>query len=392
MAQRYGTDHFETVPTPEDLPATLPRLVWSLDEPVAGPGAFPQYFVCKLTRQSGVIVVNGGQGGDELFGGYYGYLPAYLRSLLQSLRRRPLPISCPPLWSAMGCGWPHSPACGKRPGPRSAAARRGRLRPDSAHALPAFFGPTLRRLDYTPTAHEAPAGERSILGEALAFDLRHYLPALLQVEDRAQHGLVARVARAAARLPAGGTGHANPAHLKLRGLETKRIRAAPWPISCRRSSPSGAIRRASPRRSGRGSATRWRPGCARRCRAPDALARDLFDPAAVTTLLDDHVAGRADFSRPLWMMLNTHLWFKQFVEGPGASPPAEDKAASEQPARHAERPAALEQDMGGETMRPELNVVFAATRLQLYEDTEFLLVSLPPHAYLPLLSGAGAPP
>jgi hypothetical protein len=43
--------------------------------------------------------------------------------------------------------------------------------------------------------------------------------------------------------------------------------------------------------------------------------------------------------------------------------------------------------MGGETMRPELNTVFAATRLRLYEDTEFLLVRLPPHAYLPLLSG-----
>jgi asparagine synthase (glutamine-hydrolysing) len=331
VAQRYGTDHYETVPTPEDLPATLPRLVWSLDEPVAGPGAFPQYFVCKLTRQSGVIVVNGGQGGDELFGGYFGYLPAYLRSLVQSLRRRPSPDL---LAALLGDGLrvAAQPALREAAWEAFGSGRRGRLRPDAAGALPPFFGPTLRRLDYTPTARETPAGERSILGDALAFDLRHYLPALLQVEDRVSMAwslesrvplLDYRLVELAMRIPP---------HLKLRGLETKRI--------LRRAVADLLPPIVAERRDKKGFPTPIGPWLRETLLGPDALARDLFDPAAVTTLLDDHVAGRGDSSRPLWMMLNTHLWFKQFVEGPGASPPAEDKTAPEQAGRHAERPAA----------------------------------------------------
>ena len=51
----------------------------------------------------------------------------------------------------------------------------------------------------------------------------------------------------------------------------------------------------------------------------DALRRDgFFRPEAVTRLLDEHVAGRDDHSRPLWGLLCFQLW-RQTAAGGGAS-------------------------------------------------------------------------
>ncbi len=58
------------------------RLIYMMDEPAAGPGLFPQYMVSKLARAH-VKVVLGGQGGDELFGGYARYLVAYLEQAMK---------------------------------------------------------------------------------------------------------------------------------------------------------------------------------------------------------------------------------------------------------------------------------------------------------------------
>ena len=60
----------------------MPHLIYMMDEPAAGPGMFPQYCVSKLARDH-VKVVLGGQGGDELFGGYARYLIAYLEQAMQ---------------------------------------------------------------------------------------------------------------------------------------------------------------------------------------------------------------------------------------------------------------------------------------------------------------------
>nr|MBA3843086.1 hypothetical protein [Actinomycetota bacterium] len=38
-------------------------------------------------------------------------------------------------------------------------------------------------------------------------------------------------------------------------------------------------------------------------------------PQAVTRVLEDHVAGRADLSRQLWGLLAFTLWHERHVEG-----------------------------------------------------------------------------
>jgi len=73
---------YEIVPTEKQFIDLLPRLIWHLDEPVAGPGVFPQYIVSKLASEH-VKVVLGGQGGDEIFGGYARYLVAYLEQAIK---------------------------------------------------------------------------------------------------------------------------------------------------------------------------------------------------------------------------------------------------------------------------------------------------------------------
>jgi asparagine synthase (glutamine-hydrolysing) len=73
---------YEVFPSEEQFIDILPKLIWYLDEPVAGPGVFPQYIVSKLASEH-VKVVLGGQGGDEIFGGYTRYLVAYFEQAIK---------------------------------------------------------------------------------------------------------------------------------------------------------------------------------------------------------------------------------------------------------------------------------------------------------------------
>ncbi|MBI4022811.1 asparagine synthase (glutamine-hydrolyzing) [Candidatus Berkelbacteria bacterium] len=74
VAKRYGTEHHEILINQHDCAAYLPKMVQSQDEPISDPVNIPLYFVSKLIRDSGVIVAQVGEGSDELFSGYSGYL------------------------------------------------------------------------------------------------------------------------------------------------------------------------------------------------------------------------------------------------------------------------------------------------------------------------------
>ena len=66
-----------------DFTDNLRRVIYHLDYPVAGPGAFPQFMVSELARRHRKVVL-GGQGGDETFGGYARYLVAYFEQCLKA--------------------------------------------------------------------------------------------------------------------------------------------------------------------------------------------------------------------------------------------------------------------------------------------------------------------
>lgn len=87
VADRYGTEHHELITVPSVV-ASLPEVIYHLDEP-SDPLSVCSWTVSKLARER-VKVVLGGDGGDELFGGYdryygnlyagwYAHVPALLR-------------------------------------------------------------------------------------------------------------------------------------------------------------------------------------------------------------------------------------------------------------------------------------------------------------------------
>ena len=81
-AKTANSELFEIFPTEQEFIDLIPKLIYYLDEPVAGPGLFPQYIVSKLASKH-VKVILGGQGGDEIFGGYTRYIIAYLEQALK---------------------------------------------------------------------------------------------------------------------------------------------------------------------------------------------------------------------------------------------------------------------------------------------------------------------
>ena len=69
--------------TAGDFIENIRKVIYHLDFPVAGPGSFPQYMVSKLASRSRKVVL-GGQGGDEIFGGYTRYLIAYFEQCIKA--------------------------------------------------------------------------------------------------------------------------------------------------------------------------------------------------------------------------------------------------------------------------------------------------------------------
>jgi asparagine synthase (glutamine-hydrolysing) len=70
IAKKYATDHYEKIVEPDDIRELLPEMADIFDEPLADSTAIPIYFISKLARSKGSIVVQTGDGSDELFSGY----------------------------------------------------------------------------------------------------------------------------------------------------------------------------------------------------------------------------------------------------------------------------------------------------------------------------------
>ncbi|HEY3415494.1 MAG TPA: asparagine synthase (glutamine-hydrolyzing), partial [Armatimonadota bacterium] len=72
LAEYRGFALDEVDITVEDFIENIPQVIYHLDFPVAGPGLLPQYIVSRLASKKRKVVL-GGQGGDEIFGGYARY-------------------------------------------------------------------------------------------------------------------------------------------------------------------------------------------------------------------------------------------------------------------------------------------------------------------------------
>jgi asparagine synthase (glutamine-hydrolysing) len=336
VAEKFKTDHHETIVSPEDFFSALPRLVWHEDEPLAHPSSVALYFVSRLAARH-VKVVLTGEGSDEMLGGYERYYktiynltlaPGYQKLTGAALRgavsRR---IESLPLDSKV----------------RHKLRRTFLCLPPDIESLYfdnfAVFTRAMQNDLLTPDARVRAGGvepyrdmrryfdtndSRSLLNRMLYADTKTYLQELLMKQDQMSmaasiesrvpfldHKLVEFTARL-------------PQRLKLRrGWTTKYILrqsmkdVLPAQILSRKKMgfpvPVGAWFRGAYR----GILEEYVLG-------ERARARGIFEPAYVRELVARHEAGENHTER-LWSLVNVEIWLRQFMDGEAASLPAETK-------------------------------------------------------------------
>jgi asparagine synthase (glutamine-hydrolysing) len=346
VAQLFGTEHHEERVTPE-ITALLPDLVAALDEP-SDPLSLCTWLLARFTRRH-VKVVIGGDGGDELFGGYdryYGNLYAsHYGKVPEALRRR---VLAPAVALIPESGWYKSVGHQLRwlhhlsfhsGGARYAASlsyfyfdreRRAQL-----------FAPQVadqwRQLD-AEAAIRAPyeASGGGALDKMLFADSMVRLPNHpVMITDRIcmAHGLEARspfmdheLASFAARLA--------PA-LKVRGGTLRYIqrklaaRYLPPQILNR---PKQGFSSALPYLLQKEYAQLYTS-----CLRDSRLAHDgILDGGVMARLIDEHLAKRADHGNRLWLLINAEVWYRMKILGQSK----EDMRAELSPSGYSPQPTA----------------------------------------------------
>jgi asparagine synthase (glutamine-hydrolysing) len=323
VAERYSTDHHELIVRP-DAVELLPKLAEAFDEPFADSSALPTYLVSQLAADH-VKVALSGEGGDELFGGYYTYVADTLAPRVGWLASaaRPLVERLP---SSSGKASLDYKA--KR---FARAAHLPAL--ERHHAWKEIFSPDARatlldgrRADLDPLdlyrARYAETEGADELARLQDVDTGIYLvDDLLVKTDRASmaHSLEARVPFCDAVVAE--LALALPRSMRVRRLAKKRLlRKAVAPLL-----PTEIVRG---RKQGFSiPAAAWLRGdlepFARDVLSPEAVKRQgFFRPEAVTALIDAHVSRREDLSRQLWGLLAFTLWFERYGVGAENRPPA----------------------------------------------------------------------
>ncbi len=82
-ADYFHTSHHEVLLTPADVEACFDDVVWHMDEPIANHVQPATYLLAQAAQQK-ITVALGGDGGDELFGGYARY---WYQARIEKLRR-----------------------------------------------------------------------------------------------------------------------------------------------------------------------------------------------------------------------------------------------------------------------------------------------------------------
>jgi asparagine synthase (glutamine-hydrolysing) len=314
VAERYGTNHHELLVRP-DPTLLLPALAEAFDEPFADSSALPTYLVSQLAAEH-VKVALSGEGGDELFGGYYTYAADLLADRVAPLARlaRPLVERLPTSTAKASFDYK-----AKR------FVRAAQLPPlERHHGWKEIFSPDLRaelrgsRSSFDPVdiyrTRYAETEGADPLARLQDVDFGVYLvDDLLVKTDRASmaHSLEARVPFLDSVVTNFAFGL--PAKHKVRGLSKKiLLRKAAAPLVPREIVHGRKRGFSIP-------AAAWLRGelepFARATLSPTTLrSQGFFEPEPVTRLLDEHVAGAQDWSRQLWGLLSFTLWYERHVE------------------------------------------------------------------------------
>ncbi len=314
VARQYGTDHHELVLRP-DAVELFPKLVEAFDEPFGDSSALPTYLVSELAA-SEVKVALSGEGGDELFGGYYTYVADLLAPRIGRLAALAAPLA------------ERLPSGDRRVGFDYKAkrfARAAHLPPlEAHHAWKEIFSPTTRaallgarnpawdpvdlyRERYAETAGAEP------LARLQDVDLGIYMvDDLLVKTDRSSmaHSLETRVPFLDQKVAE--FAFSLPRPLRVRGFAKKRLlRQALAPLL-----PKEVV---GGRKQGFSvPVAAWlrgplEPFAREVLSAANLESQGCLDPATVRGVLDAHATGREDLSRQLWGLIAFTLWFDRYA-------------------------------------------------------------------------------
>jgi asparagine synthase (glutamine-hydrolysing) len=315
VAERYGTDHHELVLRP-DAVELLPRLVDAFDEPFADSSALPTYLVSQLAAGS-VKVALSGEGADELFGGYYTYVADLIAPRLAPLT---------PVISPFVRRLPSSSAKASFDYKAKRFVDGARLAPlERHHAWKEIFSDDARAdllnperrgrrdpLDvYRARYAETEGAEQLARLQDVDFGI-YLVDDLLVKTDRASmaHSLEARVPFCDQAVS--DFAMALPTRHKVRGFGKKRLlRRAVAPLLPRAITYGRKQGFSIPMAA-------WLRGdlepYARQVLSSETISRQgYFRPAAVTGLIDAHVARRRDLSRQIWGLMALTLWVDRYA-------------------------------------------------------------------------------
>ena len=311
-AAAIGVRHIVRQVSEDELTETLPLIVWYLDEPVADPALVPLYFVANEARKH-VKVVLSGEGADELFGGYNIYRePASLApmTVLPSQLRKGL--------AAVGRALPQG-FRGKDMLRRGGIDLEERYYGNARIFRQAQLPPVLRTFspgqsirDVTDPIYARSRGSDPI-SRMQHVDLFTWLRGDILVKaDKMTmaNSLELRVPFLDARVF--DVAAAVPPELRVQGRATK--------VALRRAMelivPPHVLHRKKLgfpvpiRHYLRGGSYEWARNI-----ITTAHTDRYIDASEVVRLLDDHRAGVADYSRPIWTVLVFQLWHEIFVTG-----------------------------------------------------------------------------
>jgi asparagine synthase (glutamine-hydrolysing) len=310
----------------EDFVDHIAEVIWHLDQPIAGPGSFPQYMVSKQVGQH-IKVVLGGQGGDEIFGGYARYLAAYFEQCIKgaidgTLHNGNYVVSYESIIPNLETLRQYKPMLrefwssglfGERDERYWRLVNRANtfgniLAPEAIDQRAAFE-------EFKGIFWGSNVGKESYFDSMTHFDFKTLLPALLQVEDRMSmaHGVEARVpfldhplVEFAATIPA---------DIKFRNGELKRLLKAVF-----RNHLPPAIHDRKDKMGFPVPLNLWlkRGGIARDfigdiLNANQAQSRPYLSNKIP---LNDILNSQGVYCRNLWALLSLELWYRQFVDSP----------------------------------------------------------------------------
>jgi asparagine synthase (glutamine-hydrolysing) len=323
VAERLQSDHHEVTLTEADVARRVPAVLSALDQPLADRATIPLHALSEFARPR-VTVALGGEGADELFGGY----PRY-RWLEQARRvQTTLPdFAVGSLAGAMrrSARWAPAARVSTRLAPTPMLERNlDWVTSERRHRREGLYGPRLAQLGAGQVLDGLAAHAGTLDGGSCArwlmhLDQVHYLPDDVLVKSDRASMLVSLELRTA--FLHGGlaelAGSIDTAiHLKGDG---KALVRAMLPAGVMPKSGLGRYRKTA----FRVPAAEWLRGplasVMRSQLERGAIYREgYFDGAAVGGLVREHAASVRDHSDVLWPLLSLGLWVDRFygLDGP----------------------------------------------------------------------------